>query len=100
MVIIMEKNNKILPTEENYSFADFWSDIKHDSKKRIAFVAYCAIDDLINTGDKVIEIINYMDNTFSGDWSTTDMAPVWKIYDMLKEVLDATECYDEEVREA
>ena len=78
--------------EEDYSFEEFWSDVKHDGKKKIAFVAYCAINDLLNTNDGISEIINYMDDTFSGDWSITDMAPVWAVYDMLKEVeIDAKE---------
>lgn len=69
--------------EENYSFEEFWRDKKWVSKKRMAHLAYEAMADLFRTEARMKEIRDFMDENFSDDWSTTDMSPVWEVYDAL-----------------
>ena len=91
--------------EEDYNFEEFWHDKKWVSKKKMAYLAWCAMADLFKTEARMREIRDYMDENFSDDWSTTDMAPVWEVYDAIDYAITHAEFdgefkNEEEIREA
>lgn len=69
--------------EEDYSFEEFWHDKRWVSKKKMAYLAWCAISDLLRTEHRLDIILEFMEESFDPDWSTTDMAPVWEVYDAI-----------------
>lgn len=91
--------------DENYSFEEFWKDKKWVSKKQMAYLAYEAMCDLFRTEHRIDSILEFMEESFDPDWSTTDMKPVWEVYDALSYALEHAEFDgefkdEEEIREA
>ena len=77
--------------EGDYSFEEFWKDKKYVSKKKMAFLAWCTMVDLFKIERRVGDVVDFMEKTFDPDWSTTDMSPVWEVYDALSYTLDHAE---------
>lgn len=77
--------------EEDYSFEDFWHDKRWVSKKKMAYLAWCAMADLFKVEHRLDNILEFMEESFDPDWSTTDMKPVWEVHDALTYALEHAE---------
>ena len=77
--------------ENDYSFEEFWHDKRWISKKKIAYLAWCAMADLFKVEHRLDKILEFMKESFDPGWSATDMKPVWEVYDALTYALQHAE---------